>query len=195
MTDVAKLVRDFYADGVTPELAETCLREEMEELVEVLNGHAAYPAPINGGYDGYEAACHDCGWRSGVEHQPGRDGKSMAREDAREHIEQAEQGKLLALARELSDVVWTAFGHAEAIGVDLDIALQIIGQSNMAKLPDCPECGGRGGFTNGDAEARNTFACADCHGTGKGAPLKNPTTGKIERPPSWIPPDLSGAIL
>jgi hypothetical protein len=47
--------------------------------------HQAYADPIDGGWGGYEAACHDCAWRGGVVH----DDKGLAQEEAWEHAEQA----------------------------------------------------------------------------------------------------------
>ena len=43
--------------------------------------HQVYADPIDGGYGGYEAACHDYDWRSGVVHE----NKNEARRDTKAH--------------------------------------------------------------------------------------------------------------
>lgn len=95
------------------------------------------------------------------------------------------------LARELADVVWTAYGFAAAKGIDLDIALAAIGAANMAKLPDCERCKGR--HIVFDDGLDRPKPCPNCNGTGKGKPYRR-EDGKILRPESWTPPDMSAAI-
>ena len=43
---------------------------------------------------------------------------------------------LKALARELADVVYVAYGTAHTFGVDLDAALEAVHRANMSKLGD-----------------------------------------------------------
>ncbi len=47
--------------------------------------HEAYADPIAGGWDGYQAACHDCDWRAPTIHPTGSAGKDAAREEAIAH--------------------------------------------------------------------------------------------------------------
>lgn len=89
-----------------------------------------------------------------------------------------------AVARELADVMVIAYGTADLLDVDLDVAFEAVMDANMAKLPTCPDCD-RGGLL-GDT-------CPMCNGTGKGQPLRR-EDGKVMRPESWTPPDMSGAI-
>lgn len=41
-----------------------------------------------------------------------------------------------ALAKELSDLLYVAYGSAEAYGIDLDKAFELVHESNMSKLGD-----------------------------------------------------------
>jgi NTP pyrophosphatase (non-canonical NTP hydrolase) len=149
MSTISDAVRTFYAghDAVTPELTETCLREEIDELVKVLDIPEWRPFGI-------------------------RDADRQRK-----------------LARELADVVWCCYGHATAAGIDLHIALEIIGRSNLAKLPECDLCHGATfpPFPHG-------AVCPSCRGSGKGKPIKREGDGKIERPADWAPPSMQTAI-
>jgi predicted HAD superfamily Cof-like phosphohydrolase len=55
---------------------------------------------------------------------------------AEEHVELVEalaSGNLHAIARELADVVYVAYGTAHAFGIDLDVALREVHRANMQK--------------------------------------------------------------
>jgi hypothetical protein len=66
--------------------------------------HAYYADPIDGGWEGYEGACHDCDWRSGNVTAD----KGKARDDARRYheslVEPAQPG-WQALAGELAEAM------------------------------------------------------------------------------------------
>jgi NTP pyrophosphatase (non-canonical NTP hydrolase) len=98
------------------------------------------------------------------------------------------------LARELADVVYVAFGTAHAFAIDLDVALAEIHRAAMSKLhPRCTDCHGVGS-EDADLEACvPAWICATCHGTGNGPPVMR-ADGKILKPPSFVPPDMSGAV-
>ncbi|MCX4692483.1 hypothetical protein [Streptomyces sp. NBC_01408] len=54
-----------------------------------------------------------------------------------EVAEVAEAGRLVDIAHELADVVYTAYGSAVAHGIDLDAVLAEVHRANMSKLgPD-----------------------------------------------------------
>lgn len=54
-------------------------------------------------------------------------------EEHRELIEALHSGDLHAIARELADVVYVAFGSALSLGIDLDAALIEVHRANMHK--------------------------------------------------------------
>lgn len=99
-----------------------------------------------------------------------------------------------AVARELCDVLYVAYGTAELLGLDLDAGFKAVHEANMRKLPDCPNCAGTGCL--GVIVAENEpeiLSCGDCNGTGHGKPLRN-EWGKVQKPKSWQPPNMSAAI-
>lgn len=91
-----------------------------------------------------------------------------------------------ALARELADNVYILYGTAERLGIDLDAAVGEVHRANMAKLPDCEECRT---WIRADARA----VCPECHGTGKGKPIKR-DDGKVLKPEGWQKPSMAGAV-
>jgi predicted HAD superfamily Cof-like phosphohydrolase len=56
-------------------------------------------------------------------------------EEHAELVEALESGDRAAIARELADVVYVAYGAAGAYGIDLDAALTAVHRANMAKAP------------------------------------------------------------
>lgn len=59
--------------------------------------------------------------------------KTLHDEEHGELVEALESGDLLAIARELADVVYVAFGTAHAYGINLDVALAEVHRANMQK--------------------------------------------------------------
>jgi predicted HAD superfamily Cof-like phosphohydrolase len=100
---------------------------------------------------------------------------------------------LEAVAEELADVLVIAYGTADLLGIDLDVAFQLKMDGNMAKLPDCDVCGGTGGGPVEKPSDIEDAACEACDGTGKGEPIKR-EDGKIMKPPGFVPPDMSAAV-
>lgn len=112
-----------------------------------------------------------------------------------------------AVARELADVIYVAYGTAEALGIDLDVALEAVHAANMAKLPECErckgmvwlcdECGTPARGASGCAPCGNRLAsfsgCDACDATGKAPPLKR-ADGKVLKPEGWRPADMARAI-
>jgi NTP pyrophosphatase (non-canonical NTP hydrolase) len=99
---------------------------------------------------------------------------------------------LEALARELAGVLYVAYGTADLLGIDLDVALAEVHRANMAKLPDCYVCEGDGMIPLSIPRLRRSV-CLACNGTGKGKPIKR-EDGKIPKPDGWQPPNMAGAI-
>jgi predicted HAD superfamily Cof-like phosphohydrolase len=90
------------------------------------------------------------------------------------------------VAREMADVAYTLYGDALALGIDLDVALAAVHAANMAKLPDCANCGGDGSV--------GVSECPACHYTGKGKQIKRESDGKVLKPKGWQEPDMSRAV-
>lgn len=100
-------------------------------------------------------------------------------------------GKVPEVAKELADVLVVAYGTAEAYGIDLDKAFEIVMEANLRKIPDCPDCEGSGYLSSGPG--RLFKGCGYCGTTGKAAPLRR-EDGKILKPEGWDPPDLQWAL-
>lgn len=98
-------------------------------------------------------------------------------------------GILEGIAEELADVMVVAYGTADLLGIDLDVAFRLKMDANMAKLPDCETCGGHGDLLDGEI----TVPCWDCRVTGKGKPLKR-DDGKILKGEHWQKPSMAEAI-
>lgn len=101
-----------------------------------------------------------------------------------------------AVARELADVLYIVAGTCDLLGISLDEAFRAVHEANMAKLPDCPVCEGRGclGIVLDPQDAPEIISCGDCKGSGKGKPLRHPQTGKVQKPRSWQPPSMEAAV-
>lgn len=102
------------------------------------------------------------------------------------------------LARELADVVYIAFGTAHAFNIDLDAALVEIHRAAMSKLePPCPNTYCKNGSVEvqypGDSMS-GCVHCGVCGGTGKGKPVIR-DDGKVMKPPGFVAPDMSEAVL
>lgn len=62
---------------------------------------------------------------------------TLHQEEHAELIEALEQGDVAAIARELADVLYIAYGTAHVYGIDLDAALAEVHRANMSKIgPD-----------------------------------------------------------
>ena len=62
--------------------------------------------------------------------------KTLHEEEHEELIEAIESEDLKAIARELADVVYVAYGSAWSLDIDLDEAIREVHRSNMSKLDD-----------------------------------------------------------
>ncbi|GAA5072846.1 putative HAD superfamily Cof-like phosphohydrolase [Thermocatellispora tengchongensis] len=61
--------------------------------------------------------------------------RRLLHEEVRELDEAVESGDLVAIAHELADVVYVAYGTAVTYGIDLDRVLAEIHRANMTKSP------------------------------------------------------------
>lgn len=61
---------------------------------------------------------------------------TLHQEEHEELVEAIESGDLAAIARELADVAYVAYGSAWSLGIDLDAALREVHRANMSKLGD-----------------------------------------------------------
>ena len=121
----------------------------------------------------------------------------------RSHLHAEEAGELqkaliegndaAKIARELADDLVIAYGTAEAYGIDLDKAFEIVMEANLRKVPDCPDCDG-GYYPVGKPLGPGRLRpCETCGSTGKAAPLRR-EDGKILKPEGWDPPDLQMGV-
>lgn len=60
----------------------------------------------------------------------------LTREEAREACEAILSGDLTAIAKELADQLYVAYGTAQVLGIDLDAAVRAVHTSNLTKLVD-----------------------------------------------------------
>lgn len=61
---------------------------------------------------------------------------TLHQEEHDELVEAIESGDLAAIARELADVVYVAYGSAWSLGIDLDRAIREVHRANLSKLDD-----------------------------------------------------------
>lgn len=59
--------------------------------------------------------------------------RTLHDEEHEELVEALASGNLVAIARELADVVYVAYGTAHGFGIDLDVALREVHRANMQK--------------------------------------------------------------
>ncbi len=62
--------------------------------------------------------------------------RTLHQEEHDELVEAIESGDLAAIARELADVVYVAYGSAWSLGIDLDAAISEVQRANLSKLDD-----------------------------------------------------------
>lgn len=89
---------------------------------------------------------------------------SLIREEVMEVKEALDSGDRAAIAQELADLVYTAYGTALVYGIHLDQAVKEVHRANMSKL----------GLS--------------------GRPLKDEATGKVLKGPAYKPPDMRPAL-
>jgi predicted HAD superfamily Cof-like phosphohydrolase len=90
----------------------------------------------------------------------------------------------------LADLDVVIEGSRLEFGINGPRVAAVVHISNMAKLSDCPDCGGTGHVAGTEVDA--DFDCERCGGDGKVA-LKRPD-GKVIKPDGWQPPDIAGEI-
>lgn len=78
----------------------------------------------------------------------------------------------------LADLVYVIAGAALSYGIPLERVWEEVNRANMSKFWDCVRCDGEG--------------CRKCGGRGK-VSIKD-AGGKIQKPPSWSPPDIESVL-
>lgn len=96
--------------------------------------------------------------------------------------------------KEAADLLYVLYGLDVHLGGYLDRAFAEVHKSNMTKLWKCERCGGTGYTWDGeswaeDAGGRLEDVCSECKGEGHVVKLRE--DGKILKPPTYSPPDLS----
>lgn len=117
-------------------------------------------------------------------------------EEALEAVRDGDPQGREKVARELADELVHLYGTADLLDIDLDAAFDAVMDSNMAKLPECAFCNGKGdqGKVLVVRGKQSRLPCEACGGTGKGPPIKRPSDQKVMKPDGWQPPDLSPAL-
>lgn len=119
-------------------------------------------------------------------------------EEHAELIEALESGDKAAVARELADVLYIAYGTAHVYGIDLDAALAEVHRANMSKLAKCDACGGDGFGQHDEAghavmnDDWTADMCEPCDGRGRVALRRE--DGKILKGPDFSPPDMTKVV-
>jgi len=108
------------------------------------------------------------------------------------------EGDLRQQYKEAADLVYVIYGWDQHAGNLLSRVLEEVHRSNMTKLWPCDFCDGTGTATTGcmyretppyTPMAAVVMRCAMCNGTGKVAKYRE--DGKVLKPPTYEPPDLS----
>lgn len=105
---------------------------------------------------------------AGQEHSDGPDGTELRirlqASETRELEDALRSGDLVAIASELADVVYVAYGTAHVLGVPLDLVIQEVHKANMRKF----------GLN--------------------GKPISVRADGKVLKPPGWQPADIGKVL-
>lgn len=93
--------------------------------------------------------------------------------------------------KEAADLLYVLYGLDVHLGGYLDRVFEEVHKSNMTKLWTCERCNGSGCDTipYPDADKKSCQCCRECKGEGKVIKLRE--DGKILKPPTYQPPDLS----
>jgi len=93
--------------------------------------------------------------------------------------------------KEAADLVYVLYGLDVHLGGYLDRVFEEVHRSNMTKLWVCDLCNGSGcnEIPYPDAEKDSCTCCRQCEG--RGHVVKKRDDGKILKPPTYSPPDLS----
>lgn len=93
--------------------------------------------------------------------------------------------------KEAADLLYVLYGLDVHLGGYLDRVFEEVHKSNMTKLWECELCRGSGcaELPHSDADRNTCTCCPKCGGEGKVVKLRE--DGKILKPPTYQPPDLS----
>ena len=95
--------------------------------------------------------------------------------------------------KEAADLIYVIFGWDQHAGNLLQQVIAEVHRSNMTKLWPCDECAGTGHTdTPWLPPTYESFGCEACHGTGKVAKYRE--DGKVLKPPTYEPPNITAII-
>jgi predicted HAD superfamily Cof-like phosphohydrolase len=90
------------------------------------------------------------------------------------------------------DLVYVVIGTAIEAGLPFDEAFEAVHRANMAKLHDCPDCGGTG---HEKQQGMKWYAGPKCEGcAGRGQKVRKRDDGKVLKPVGWQAPDIASII-
>jgi predicted HAD superfamily Cof-like phosphohydrolase len=114
--------------------------------------------------------------------------KKLIEEEVGETLRAIEEKNLVEVADGIADSIVVLVGTALEFGIDLTAVWNEVHRSNMSKFPECDRCFGDGWWQ----PERERETCPTCGG--RGTLLLRREDGKILKPPSWSPPDISGIL-
>ena len=112
--------------------------------------------------------------------EPTRLAAQLMIEELGETLEAMADGDLVAFADGLADLQYVIQWAALAHGIDLEAVHEAVHAANMKKFPLCESCRGHG------------HTCEECDGAGR--VVLRDASGKIQKPPSWTPPDIASVL-
>lgn len=114
--------------------------------------------------------------------------RTLIQEEYEELMEALDGDDLAHQMKEAADLIYVLFGWDQHAGNRLWEVFEEVHASNMTKLWPCPDC------TNGlELHMNNDVRdCSTCGGGGK--VVKYREDGKVLKPPTYTPPDLSGIL-
>lgn len=122
-------------------------------------------------------------------------------EETAEVIEAAVDGKLPEYLAGLVGLIDAAVSAAVRAGLPLADAWDLVHKANMAKYPDCADCGGSGRVKIKVSPAASFFSgydenpevgCEAC--AGLGFRVYRNDAGKVIKPPGWVAPNVASLL-
>lgn len=124
-------------------------------------------------------------------------------EETAELVRAVAQSHMAGTSDAIADLMYVVIGASVRFGIPLAEVWEEVQRANISKFPLCPCCGGartimaKAGdvldLAEDDPAAMvvGEFECPKCGGRGRYAILEN---GKVQKPPSWEPPDIEGVL-
>lgn len=116
--------------------------------------------------------------------------RTLITEEYDELMEALDGDDLAHQMKEAADLVYVLFGWDQHAGNVLSAVFDAVHASNMTKLWSCEQCGGSGKRL---VERLDFYVdCDTCNG--RGGTVRYREDGKVLKPPTYTPPDLTGII-